>query len=69
MLGEAIIYQGLVLIRPADEGPVIRRVGKDVEGVAVSRNLRQLSGWKGLQLLLLSGVSGRDGLKARRDHH
>ena len=34
MLGEAVIYEGLVLIRPADEGPVIRRLGKDVEGLA-----------------------------------
>ena len=49
MLGEAVIYEGLVLIRPADEGPVIRRVGKDVEGLAVFRNLRQLPGRKGLQ--------------------
>ena len=39
MLGEAVIYEGLVLIRPADEGPVIRRVGKDVEGLAVSRKI------------------------------
>ena len=69
MLGEAIIYEGLVLIRPADEGPVIRRVGKDVEGLAVSRNLGQLPRRKGLQLLLLGGVPGRDGLKARRDQH
>jgi len=69
MLGEAVIFEGLVLIRPADEGPVIRRVGKDVEGLAVSSNLSQLPGRKGLQLLLLGGVPGRDGLKARRDQH
>ena len=69
MLGEAVIYEGLVLIRPADEGPVVSRVGKDVEGLAVSRNLGQLPGRKGLQLLLLGGVPGRDGLKARRDQH
>jgi hypothetical protein len=52
MPGEAVIYEGLVLIRPADEGPVIRRVGKDVEDLAVSRNLGQLPGRKSLQLLL-----------------
>ena len=57
----------MVLIRPADEGPVIRRVGKDVEGLAVFRNLGQQPGRKGLQLLLLGGLPGRDGLKARRD--
>src|SRR6516165_5792692 len=69
MLGETVIYEGLVLIRTADEGPVIRRVGIDVEGLAVSRNLGQLPRRKGLQLLLLGGVPGRDGLKARRDQH
>ena len=69
MLGEAVIYEGLVLIRPTDEGPVIGRVGKDVEGLAVFRNLGQLPGRKGLQLLLLGGVPRRDGLKARRDQH
>jgi len=41
VLGEAIIYEGLVLVRPADVGPVIRRIGKDVEGLAVLRNLGQ----------------------------
>ena len=69
MLGEAVIFEGLVLIRLADEGPVIGRVGKDVEGLAVFRNLGQLPGRKGLQLLLLSGRLRRDGLKARRDQH
>ena len=69
MLGEAVIYEGLVLIRPADEGPVTRRVGKDVEGLAVFRNLGQLPGRKGLQLLLLSGRLRRDGLKALRGQH
>ena len=69
MLGEPVIYEGLVLVRPADEGPVVSRVGKDVVGLAVSRNLGQLPGRKGLQLLLLGGVPGCDGLKARRDQH
>jgi hypothetical protein len=69
MLGEAVIYEGLVLIGPADEGPVVRRVGIDVVGLAVFRNLGQLPGRKGLQLLLLGGVPGRDGLKARRYQH
>ena len=69
VLGEAVIYEGLVLIRPADEGPVVSRVGKDVEGLAVFSNLGQLPGRKGLQLLLLDGRLGRDGLKARRDQH
>ena len=58
MLGEAVIFEGLVLIRPADKGPVIRRVGKDVEGLAVSRNLGQPPRRKGLQLLLLGGARG-----------
>jgi len=66
MLGETVIYVSLVLIRPADEGPVIRRVGKDVVGLAVFGNLRQLPGRKGLQLLLLGGSLGRDYLEARR---
>jgi hypothetical protein len=59
----------LILTRPADEGPVVRRVGKDVEGLAVFRDLGQLPGRQGLQLLLLGGVPGRDNLKARRDQH
>ena len=58
MRGEAGIYEGLVLIRPADEGPVVRRVGKDVEGLAVLRNLGQLPGRKGLQLLPLGASRG-----------
>ena len=58
MLGEAVIYEGLVLIRPADEGPVVRRVGIDVVGLAVSRNLGQLPGRKGLQLLPLGASRG-----------
>jgi len=66
MLGEAVIYVSLVLIRPADEGPVVSRVGKDVEGLAVFRNLGQLPGRKGLQLLLLGGSLGRDYLEACR---
>jgi hypothetical protein len=66
MLGEAVIYVSLVLIRPADEGPVVSRVGKDAEGLAVFRNLGQLPGRKGLQLLLLGGILGRDYLEARR---
>jgi hypothetical protein len=69
VLGEAVIYEGLVLIRPADEGPVVSRVGKDVEGLAVFSNLGQLPGRKGVQLLLLGGRLGRDGLKAGRDQH
>jgi len=58
MLGEAVIYESLVLIRPADEGPVIRRVGKDVEGLAVFRNLGQLPGGRACSFCCWAVVFG-----------